>query len=87
MSVLPDRNIWIRSRVPQQLQCPDCGRSSKFVEYHPSSDRYEYSCSGCAATKLLTLSQINAMEANRFHRTPVMMSAANAGKLVNHMKG
>ncbi len=86
MSVLPDRNIWISSRVPQQLQCADCGRTSKFVEFH-SPDRYEYNCSVCGSTKLLTLSQINAMESNRFHRGPVLVSSGQPGKLVNHMKG
>jgi hypothetical protein len=69
MAFMPDRNIWISSRVPQNLACTDCGRTSKFVAFH-QPDRYEYNCSGCKATKLLTLSQINAVESSRFHRMP-----------------
>ncbi len=84
MSVLPDRNIWIPSRVPQQLQCSDCGRTSKFVEFH-QPDRYEYNCTACGASKRLTLSQINSIESNRFHRVPAM--SAIGGKPFNHMKG
>ena len=85
MSVLPDRNIWIRSRVPQQLQCSECGRTSKFVELHVN-DLYEYSCSACGITKLMTLSQINAIEANRFHRTPAPVTPIDAGKWAQSAK-
>lgn len=69
MSYMPDRNIWIPSRVPQALQCSDCGRTSKFVDSH-QPDQYEYSCSACGSRKVFTLSQINAMESSRFHKMP-----------------
>ncbi len=86
MSVLPDRNIWIRSRVPQQLQCSECGRTSKFVGLHVN-DLYEYSCSSCGITKLLTLPQINAIEANRFHRVVTPVTPINARKWEQLVKG
>lgn len=69
MPTLPDRNIWISSRVPRTLQCAACGRTAKFVDFH-QPDHYEYGCSFCATTKLLTLQEINQLEANRFHRVP-----------------
>jgi hypothetical protein len=69
MSVSPDRNIWIPSRVPQSLPCPDCGRISTFVSF-VEPDHYQYECSGCRKTKLLTLAQINATESHRFHKLP-----------------
>ena len=86
MSVLPDRNIWIRSRVPQQLQCSECGRTSKFVKLHVN-DLYEYSCPSCGIIKLLTLPQINAIEANRFHRPSAPVTPIDAGKWAQSMKG
>lgn len=66
---LPDRNLWIPSRVPQNLQCPDCGRTSKFVTF-VKPDHYEYSCPSCHNSQLLTLAQINNVESKRFHRVP-----------------
>jgi DNA-directed RNA polymerase subunit RPC12/RpoP len=73
MSSLPDRNIWIPSRVPQTLPCSDCGRTSKFVDFY-EPDHYEYKCNSCGS-KLLTLSQINAVEARRWHKLPAAVPA------------
>ena len=86
MSVLPNRNIWIRSRVPQQLPCPACGRSSKFVAYQ-QPENYEYRCSTCGSTSQLTLSQINAMESNRFHRVPSVLIDTVLSKTGHPLKG
>jgi Zn finger protein HypA/HybF involved in hydrogenase expression len=69
MSVLPDRNIWIPSRVPQSLPCAECGHTSKFVTF-VEPEQYRYTCPACQTTRLLTLSQINATEARRFHKLP-----------------
>ena len=74
MSVLPDLNIWIPSRVPQSLACPDCGRPANFMGFQ-KPDRYQYSCDSCHSTKTLTLSQINSSEANRFHKLPHLAAA------------
>jgi hypothetical protein len=69
MSVSQDRNIWIPSRVPQTLACFDCGRTLNFVGFQ-EPDHYQYTCPACRATQVLSLAQINATEAHRFHRLP-----------------
>jgi hypothetical protein len=66
---LPDRNIWIPSRVPQTLPCSECGHTSYYNDLR-QPDLYEYTCNDCHSTKQLTLSQINAVEARRFHKVP-----------------
>jgi len=70
MSVAAERNIWIPSRVPKSLQCSECNRIASFVTYH-LSEQYEYHCANCGATKMLTLSQINAIESNRLRKVPL----------------
>ncbi|WP_041855722.1 hypothetical protein [Candidatus Korobacter versatilis] len=72
MSVAAERNIWIPSRVPKSLQCSECNRICNYVAYH-QPEQYEYRCGTCGATKMLTLSQINAMESNRLRRVPVAL--------------
>jgi hypothetical protein len=85
MSHSPDRNIWIPSRVPQTLPCTDCGRTSRFIALH-QPDHYEYSCTACHTTKMLTLSQINEMESSRFHKLPAAMLPITSGKFTHQMK-
>lgn len=87
MSLLPDRNIWIRSRVPQTLQCSECGRTAQFVAFH-EPDHYEYSCNGCGSNRVVTLAQINALESSRFHKTSgvIAPSIITSTKPVHHMK-
>jgi len=70
MSVVAERNIWIPSRVPKTLQCSECNRSCVFIAFQ-EPDHYEYRCSSCGATRLLTLPQINAMEASRLRKSPL----------------
>jgi hypothetical protein len=84
MSSSPDRNIWIPSRVPQTLRCSQCGRTSHFNDLR-QPDHYEYTCNACHGTKLFTLSEINALEAVRFHKVPsgvsnIISINAHAGK-------
>lgn len=81
-----DRNIWIPSRVPQTLQCTECGRISGFVAFH-EPDHYAYSCMTCKATNLLTLSQINAVESSRFHKLPSVLPPIISNRAAHHMKG
>ena len=70
MSALSDRNIWIPSRVPQTLPCSNCGRTASYLALH-EPEQYEYACASCGSTRLLTLTQINMLESNRFHKMPV----------------
>jgi DNA-directed RNA polymerase subunit RPC12/RpoP len=87
MSSSPDRNIWIRSRVPQNLPCSQCGRTAKFVGLQ-EPDHYEYNCTACRSKLVMTLTQINALESNRFHRNggvivpPIITNTKSA----HHMK-
>ncbi len=69
MSCLPDRNIWIPSRVPQTLPCSDCGRTSHYNDLR-DPDHYEYTCPDCLHTRHYSLEEINAMESRRFHKPP-----------------
>lgn len=85
MSYSPDRNIWIPSRVPQTLTCSECARTSKFVSF-VRPDQYRYSCSFCGATRLLTLSQINAIESSRFHKLPASVPPIITAKVVHSAK-
>ena len=73
MSRLPDRNIWIPSRVPQTLPCSDCGRTSHYNDLR-TPDHYEYTCPDCLNTRLYSLDEINAMESRRFHKAPTAVS-------------
>lgn len=88
MSLLPDRNIWIRSRVPQTLQCSECGRTAKFVAFH-EPDHYQYNCTACRSNRVVTLAQINALESTRFHKMPRVVAPPiiTNMKSVHHMKG
>jgi len=83
MSHLPDRNIWIPSRVPHSLQCADCRRTAKFIGF-VEPDHYEYRCTACQSTTLLTLDQINELESSRFHRLPGNMPAIITAKATHH---
>lgn len=85
MSVLPDRNIWIPSRVPRSLACPDCGRPAKFIGL-VKPDRYQYSCDSCRSTKSFTLAQINSTEANRFHKLPHLAVSPIVSKISSAAK-
>jgi hypothetical protein len=69
--------------VPQTLQCADCRRAAKFVGF-VKPDRYEYRCTSCQSTTLLTLNEINELESSRFHKLPVNIPAIITAKATHH---
>lgn len=54
------RPIWISSRVPAAIDCPNCSavRTARFVE-SPTDLIYKYACKTCGAVVLQSLDELN----------------------------